>query len=176
MDTWIHAQTWDFFLFIVHALSALDRDMDVYTTLQKPGLCPRSKATAQNWWTATFTIYKMVAHMSPRSWSAGLSPVLQRRPSTHLGSHWHQQNWPCNKRSCYSIRSTCCSLHTARRHNHLVAWHHRDCKVFSPWFFAAICPSSPCIMIGDKSPSQGEGEQVPPSPALPLRKRCQLWQ
>ena len=79
-----------FNLFIVHALSALDRDMDVYTTLQKPGLCPRSKATAQNWWTATFTIYKMVAHMSPRSWSAGPSPGLQRRPSTHLGSHWHR--------------------------------------------------------------------------------------
>ena len=99
-----------------------------------------------------------------------------------MESHWHHHH--CNKRSCCSIRHSChsasrhplsCSPHTAHKHN-LGAWHHKGCKVFHPWFCFVICPSSLCIKIWGKLPSQGEGEQVRLSPALPLQKRCQLWQ
>ena len=115
----------------------------------------------------------MVAHMSPRSWWVGPSPDWQSRPSTPLESYWHLRHR--NKCSCCNIRHSC-SLHNTHKHNHLVAWHHKGCKVFCPWFRFAVCPSSLCIKIWDKPPSQGEGEQVPLSPALPLQKRCQLWQ
>ena len=89
-----------------------------------------------------------------------------------MESHWHHHH--CNKRSCCSIRHSC-SPHTAYKHN-LGAWHHKGCKVFHPWFCFVIFPSSLCIKIWGKLPSQGEGEQVRLSPALPLQKRCQLWQ
>ena len=88
-----------------------------------------------------------------------------------MESLWHHHH---NKRSCCSIRHSC-SPHKAHKHN-LVAWHHKGCKVFHPWFCFVISPSSLCIKIWGKLPSQGEGEQVRLSPALPLQKRCQLWQ